>query len=263
MNICLSRVRGVASRHLYTLFRNWDRLTDMMYWPIIDMVVWGLMTQWLQQSPQHGMNVVAVTLTAIVFWQVLWRANQEISLGLLEEIWTQNLSTLFATPLTLAEWILGVLSVGFVKLAVSMTVGLGGAWLLFKLNILSVGVLLLPFLVNLTLFGWTIGFTVSALIVRFGRKIQTLAWSVPGLFAPLSAVYFPVSTMPGWAQPIVYAVPSTYVFEGMRAVMSTGEIRMDFLALSFGLNLLYLLGALWLFASMFEKKRELGLARLG
>ena len=246
-------------RHLHHSKRNLDRWFDAIYWPILDLLLWGLTTQWLQSSGKMASHTLMVMLTAIVFWQIVWRANYEVSVNLLEETWTQNVVNLFASPLTLREWVAGLMLLGFFKVWMSLAVGLLASWLLYALDILAVGYLLVPFLGSLVLFGWTLGFLSAALIVRYGRQLQCLAWTLGWAFAPLSAVYYPVSVLPQGLQTVAYALPSTYIFEGMRTVMAQGTIPLQMLVTSLALNLVYLSMALWFFASSFEKRREIGL----
>ena len=87
-----------------------------------------------------------VVLTGVVFWQVVWRANYEISVNLLEEFWNQNLVNLFATPLSVREWSISLVALGMIKNLLTLIVGIGGVWLLYRLNIFEVGWMLLPFL---------------------------------------------------------------------------------------------------------------------
>lgn len=258
----IHRVLAVVQRHFYHFKRNWDRLSDAIYWPIMDLIVWGLSTSWLQQSGAMANGLLLVMLTAIVFWQIVWRANQEVSVNLLEETWSRNVVNLFSTPLEVSEWIAGVMLVGVLKVVLSVAVGLGACWLLYTMNLLSVGYSLLPFLVGLIIFGWSLGFLASGLIVRYGRHIQTVAWMMGFVFAPLSAVYYPVSALPQWAQPFSYALPTTYIFEGMRSVVAGQGLSMRALAISFALNMLILLCSITFFCRMFEKRRVLGLHTL-
>jgi len=253
------RVLAVTMRHLYNFRRSWDRLSDAIYWPVMDLIVWGLSTKWLAESGNVHSHALLIMLTGIVFWQIVWRANYEISVGFLEETWSGNTVNLFATPLTLTEWSLGVMLVGVLKVIVAVVVGLIASWLLYSLNILSVGHLLIPFLLCLVMFGWSLGFLASGLIAGFGRQIQTVAWTMGFLFAPLSAVYYPVSALPEWIQPAAWMLPTTYVFEGMRSVLNTGGIPSSMLLMSLALNMLYLSLSVAFFDRMFARRRQRGL----
>jgi ABC-2 type transport system permease protein len=110
--------------------------------------------------------------------------------------------------------------------------------------------------------GWLIGFIASSIIIYWGQRFQMLAWMLAWVFAPFSAVYYPVSALPGWAQKIAWCVPTTYIFEGMRKVLIGKEFPWGYFLLSLGWHALYFVLALALFHRMFEKSRKKGLARL-
>jgi ABC-2 type transport system permease protein len=256
------RIQAVVVRHLYLFRKSPDRWSDMVYWPVLDIVMWGLTSRWITQSQAEIPNLVLLILTALVFWQVVWRANYEISVNLLEELWNQNVVNLFSTPLTVIEWVLSVMIVGGLKLILTVAVATGAVWLLYAINVFAIGWSILPFFALLMMSGWFMGFLAAGLIIYYGHKIQTIAWSMGFLFAPFSAVYYPLATLPPAVQMISRFLPMTYVFEGMRTVINHGPIRLDYLLISLGLNLLYLFLALAFFVFMFARSRVKGLARL-
>lgn len=248
-------------RHLYLFPRTLDRWAEAIYWPVIDLTLWGLTSRWVEESSSVP-HLALVVLTGVVFWQVVYRADYEISVNLLEEFWNQNLVNLFATPLTVWEWATGLVLLGLLKNVLTVMVGAGGLWLLYRLNIFDVGWMILPFVFSLLMSGWFMGFTSSAVIVYFGRRLQMIAWMAGFGLAPFSAVYYPVDALPGWAQVISRALPMTYVFEGMRQLLRGGPTPYRELAISFGLNIAYLTAAVLFFGFMFHKSRERGLGRL-
>ena len=44
---------------------------------------------------------------------------------------------------------------------------------------------------------------------------------------PLGCIFYPVAALPGWLQPICWALPPTYVFEGLRSVLIGHVLRAD------------------------------------
>ncbi len=262
MNLSWHRVQAVVIRHLYLFRKSPDRWSDMVYWPVLDIVMWGLTSRWIMQTQTAIPNLVLLILTALVFWQVVWRANYEISVNLLEEMWNQNVVNLFSTPLTVIEWVLSVMIVGGLKLILTVAVATGAVWLLYAINVFAIGWSILPFFALLMMSGWFMGFLASGLIIYYGHKIQTIAWSMGFLFAPFSAVYYPLTVLPPAVQAVSRLLPMTYVFEGMREIINTGTMRLDYLLISLGLNLLYLLLSLAFFVFMFSRSRVKGLARL-
>lgn len=256
------RVWAIVMRHLYIYVRSLDRLSDSIYWPVMDIVVWGITSRWLMQNQVGVHNLVLAVLTGLVFWQVVWRANYEISVNLLEEFWNQNLVNMFSTPLTVYEWIGSVMVLGVIKMVLTAGVGILAVFLLYSLNIFTVGWMMLPFLLLLLMSGWFMGFLGSSVIIYYGQKYQTLAWTMGFMFAPFSAVYYPLDSLPGWIQSIGRLLPTTYIFEGMRKILFQGQMPLDYLLKSLLLNLIYLTLSLSFFIFMFHKSRAKGLSRL-
>ena len=252
----------MVMRHLYMFPRTLDRWSESIYWPVLDLVLWGITTRWVESGRGEVPHLALAVLTAVVFWQVVWRANYEISVNLLEEMWNQNLVNLFSTPLTVWEWSVSLIVLGVLKNVLTMIVGAGAVWLLYRLNVFAVGWLMLPFLFSLMMSGWFMGFTSSGLIIYYGRRLQGLAWMLGIALSPFSAVFYPVSALPGWAQVVASALPMTYVFEGMRQILRGGPLPLAALGLSFGLNVLYLGLSIVFFGAMFEWSRAKGLGRL-
>jgi ABC-2 type transport system permease protein len=256
------RVGAMVMRHLYMFPRTLERWAESIYWPVLDLVLWGVTTRWVETSRGDVPHLALAVLTAVVFWQVVWRANYEISVNLLEEIWNQNLVNLFSTPLNVWEWSASLIVLGVLKNVLTLVVGAGAVWLLYGLNVFTVGWIMLPFLFSLLMSGWFMGFTASGVIIRYGQGLQSIAWMAGFALAPFSAVYYPIDVLPLWAQYVSAVLPMTYVFEGMRQVLHGGQPPVSHLLISFGLNALYLCLSIVFFGWMFEKSRERGLARL-
>lgn len=258
----LKRIWAMVIRYTYHLKHNFDRLTDMFYWPAMDLFIWGITGLYIAQLTAQADNYLLVILSGLIFWIVIWRAQYEITTNLLAEIWDRNLVNLFTTPLTIYELISAFIVFGFMKTIISLSFSAILAFLLYQYNLFSFGGLLVIFVFNLLLTGWACGFIVGALIIRYGQKIQTLAWAGVALIAPFSAVYYPLSILPQWAQNVGLFLPSTYVFEAIRQQLFTGTVSYDKLVISFGLNIFYFIFSVWFFIRMFNKSRKLGLGRL-
>ncbi len=56
------------------------------------------------------------------------------------------------------------------------------------------------------------------------------------LFLPLACVYYPVAVLPGWLQSVAWALPPTYVFEGMRALLIDQVFRADLMIQALAIN---------------------------
>ncbi len=258
----LHRIFGIILRYLFDLRHNWDRLSEVIYWPIIDLVLWGLTISYFKQfSPNPTLFVIAI-ISGILFWIFTWRAEYELSISLLSELWDRNLINLFVSPLKLSEWVIALLVLSFVKGLLSITVGMIVAFVLFQTHIFSFGFKIIPFMALLIMSGWALGFTITAIILRFGTKVQTLAWTTAWAFAPFSAIYYPVDVLPYWAQFIARLLPTSYVFEGAREVLFQGTLDPMKLVISFVLNIFYLTLAMIFLWNSFKKVLQRGLVNV-
>ncbi len=256
----LHRLYALFLRHTYPIWRDFDILSDMLYWPFIDLLLWGITSEWL--SAASGMtSAVGAFLSGLVLWNVIWRAQAEVGRNLMDEIWNNNMMNLFASPLTLVEWITGVLLLSFLKMAITLSILVPAVFFFYHFNIFHLGWWLLVFFANATLTGWALGFVSSAIVIRYGPKMQNVVWTLPGILLPFSAVYFPLEKLPTFVQPISRMIPTTYIFEAMRSVLFRGELNGNMLVLSFALNVIYIFCSLLLFRYAFRKSRELGLGR--
>lgn len=258
MNI--SRIRGVFYRYFYTM-KDFHQLSDLFYWPLVDILLWGMTSIWIQNQ-SHVSNLPLILMTALIFWQITWRGALGISFNLLQEFWNRNLVNLFSTPLKISEWICGSLLLGICKLFISIIFGVLAVYILYSLNVFMLGWAFLPFAALLFLFGWTVGFLSSSMIIYWGHKVEMFAWMLPFLFAPFSAVFYPVKVLPEWAQVISWCIPTTYVFEGMRQILNGSPFPWSYFVISLVLNVIFLFGAVMLFKTMFYKSLVKGLGRL-
>jgi ABC-2 type transport system permease protein len=257
----LQRILGVFFRYFYVLCKGPQQLSDLFYWPLVDILLWGLTSVWIQ-SQSHAANLPLILLTGLIFWQITWRGSIDVSVSLLLEFWHRNLVNLFSTPLKISEWISGILLLCLCKLLVTVSFGAIAVYVLYSLNVFTVGWAFLPFAVSLLIFGWALGFVAASAIIYWGHQVEALAWMIGFVFAPFSAVFYPIHVLPTWAQIIGWCLPTTYIFEGMRMILSTGTFPGHYFWISLGLNLLLLALSLLLFRHMFKKSRAKGLARL-
>lgn len=256
-----TRIRGVFLRYFYNLYKGSFSLADLFYWPLVDILLWGLTSVWIQT--QHTVpHLPLILMTGLIFWQIAWRGSVDISTNLLVEFWNRNLINLFSTPLKMREWVTGLVLLCLCKLMVTITFGALVVYLLYTLNVFTIGWAFLPFTASLLLFGLSLGFVASSLIIYWGQKMEAFAWMIAFIFAPFSAVFYPIGTLPLWAHKIAWALPTTYIFEGMRKVLNTGAFPTHYFWTSIALNLLYLFLSISLFSRMFKKSRTKGLARL-
>ncbi len=246
----------------YLFKHSLDRQVDAFYWPTVDLVLWGITSTYLAGQTKDIPFAVLMVVSGIVLWIILWRGQYEFTVNILEDMWNKNLINLFASPLKISEWIAAFVILGIVKSLVSVSFAALMAFILYKTNLFVFGFKLLPFLFLLLMTGWAMGLLVGGLIVRYGGKVQNFAWSMVFLIAPFSAIYYPLSALPLWAQKVAMVIPSSYAFEGARQVILTGTIDGYKIVMSFILNLFYIILALLFFRASFRKVLQKGLVKL-
>ncbi len=258
------RVYALFLRYLYLYKRSLPRFMEILYWPLLDLLVWGFVSLYLARSQKEIPNVVAFFLGALILWDILFRSQLGISVSFLEDVWARNFLNLFVSPLTVAEYLTTLMLASLIKILLAAGVMTLLALVLYSFNLFVIGVSLVPFIINLVALGWAIGFFTTAVILRFGQQAEVLAWGIALLFQPVSAVFYPVSVLPPFLQAAAKFVPSSHVFEGMRAVIGGGAFPTRELLWSSGLNVLYLAASLFFFAALYKGVKKKGLlARVG
>ncbi len=253
------RIFAVFTRYLYPIKRL-DPLSDLIFWPFIDILLWGLTSNWLQTENTGSFGAIASSLLCcLLFWQIVWRTQYDISVNLLTEFWARNLSNLFSSPLKPVEWIMGVLLLGVTKAVIGAAFGISAVYLLYGVKFLELGLQVIPFFLLFSFCGWTLGFLAGGVIIYFGQRLQQIAWMMPWLIAPFSAIFYPISSLPSWAQSIASFVPMTPFFESVRLLVHGQSPLWGTLLMAIGLNLVYLALSIWFFLFMFEKRKAKGL----
>ena len=258
----IGRITAMLLRYLYLYRRSAARVMGVVFWPVMDLLVWGFVTSYLEKAavPQP----VLFLLGAVIFWDVFYSSAQAITLSITEDIWGRNILNVFVSPVRVSELMIATSALGCLRALASAALLSVLAALFYGFHIASLGLALAPFLASLLLFGWAVGMMTTALILRYGQAAEALIWGVPFLIQPLSAAFYPVSVLPAWLRPVALAIPATHVFEGMREVLAGGAFPAARLAAAFALNAAYLAGASAFFVWMLGRVREKGyLARLG
>jgi ABC-2 type transport system permease protein len=253
------RIWGLIYRHLALYRRSWPRLIELAYWPILQMCIWGFTAQFLAGRHAGAVTIAAGTLLGgVLLWEVALRSQMGVAVSFLEELWSRNLGHLFVSPVRPRELVAALILVACLRMAAGVLPAILLAWALYAFNLFTLGPVLVIFFANLMLMGWWVSLAVVSMLLRHGAGAEALAWSVLFGLTPLSAVFYPVSVLPAAIRPLSLALPSTHVFEGMRAIMGAGVVRWDQMGWAFGLNLLWGAAALLLFARQFRAARRRG-----
>jgi ABC-2 type transport system permease protein len=148
------------------------------------------------------------------------RVMQGITTAFLEDVWSRNFLNLFASPLSVSEYLGGLVLSSIVTSAVGLVVMVALATLVFGLSFFVYGAMLAVYLLVLFLFGISLGIFGSALVLRFGPAAEWFIWPIPAFISPLACVFYPLATLPHWMQGLARIIPPSYVFEGMRRVLT-------------------------------------------
>jgi ABC-2 type transport system permease protein len=216
----LLRVRAVARRHAYVLQRAPQRWFDVVFWPVVDAVLFGSLGVYFSRQSGTGARGVAFLLAGILLFHVVFQAEVSLATGFMEETWSRNLLNLMVTPLTEVEYVAGVVLFGIVKLVIGVSTVALVAFALFAFQITDVGWALVPIVTILLVVGWSVGLVVIGLILRFGQGAEILAWGMLAIVMPLSGIFYPVSALPGLLQPLARLLPTTHAFGAARTVVA-------------------------------------------
>ncbi len=253
------RIIAVIVRHAYEARRNADRITDMVYWPVLDILMWGFFTTYLGRGVGMRPDVINVLLGATILWGMFYSFQRDMAVGFLDELWSRNLINLFSTPLTINEYVTGLICINLAKTMVGVGAASLLAWSAYHFNIFPWIPALVPYLLNLVLFAFALGILTTGLIFRYTTRVQGLAWSFAGLLAPVSCVLYPLKSLPGWLRAIAWMLPTTHSFEGMRQAMVGGGFSPYHFWWGIGLNAIYFALAIGIFKLVFEAARTRGL----
>ena len=253
-----ARVAAMLERYLYLLRSSWPRTLELLYWPAIQMILWGFTSQFLMTNSSYVARAGGVLLAAVMLWDVMFRGQLGVSVSFLEELWSRNLGHLFVSPLRPYEWVISLLAMSLVRVIIAVVPAALMAIPLYHYSIFTLGPPLIAFFALLLVMGWGLGLIIGALLLRHGLGAESLAWLAVFLLAPASAVYYPVSVLPVWLQYVSWALPSAHVFEGMRWVMLQGIFRLDHFIWALALDIVYTAFGAVVFLYAFRQARRRG-----
>lgn len=253
------RVFAMALRYLYVLRSSWPRIVELAYWPTVQMILWGFITQFFMADSNMLSQAAGLLVSGVLLWDVMFRAQLGFSVVFFEELHSRNLGHLFVSPLRPLELVLALMTISMIRTLIGVGAAVLLAIYLYGHSLFSLGLPLIGFFGNLMVMGWCVGLLVTALVMRHGIGAESIAWVAIFALAPVSGIYYPIATLPDWLQRVSWATPSAYVFEGMRSVLLDGVFRLDYLLWAVGLNAMYLLLGTGLFLYTFHTARKLGL----
>lgn len=257
----IQRIKISTLHTWYHFLHSMETWVDLFWNSVLQMIVFSFIAVVFS----GGGNELFATymLTGMILWNVIWSGQYGITIGVMWEIWSHSLSSLFITPLTLEEFLIGQGISSAVKAVISMVLTAIVGQIIFGFSIFTLGWPLVLYFIELLVFGWAAGMIVLSLILRMGTDVQSLSWSIVFLVQPFGAVFYPVSILPSQIQWVAFGLPTTYFFETIRGQLKDGSINTQYILIGTVLNVVYFIGSyLILRTTYIASKRSGAFARL-
>jgi ABC-2 type transport system permease protein len=257
--ITLHRTGAMVLRQYYLMSGSLTRFVPIIVWGTVDIVMWGFLTKYLSSATGSSFHFVPTLLGAVLLWDSLIRVMQGVTTTFFEDVWARNFLNLFATPITIPEYVTGLIVISICSSSFGILTMLVVSTAVFGFSFFSFGILLVPYVLVLFLFGITLGIFGCALVMRYGPTAEWFIWPIPAVISPFAGVLYPISTLPGWMQVVSRILPPAYVFENMRAIILNGKTSWNGLAIGTAMALVYLFLATFLFIGVYRKALRSGL----
>lgn len=234
------RVFAVVLRQIYLLNGNFPRIMSLFVWCVVDIVLWGFMTHYLNGVGKMGSNFVPAILGAVLLWDFLIRVMHGLSMAFMEDSWSRNLLNIFASPISVGEYVMGLVLSSVLTSLLALVAMLGLATLCFGLQLFAYGAMFLPFLLILFMTGIALGIFATGMMLRYGPASEWLVWPIPAILSPFVGVFYPLAVLPEWMQGVSKALPPSYVFENIRAIAAGQTPDMTQMVVGLGLSVAYI-----------------------
>jgi len=254
-----TRTAAIVLRQFYLIRGSISRVLPLFVWVTIDILLWGFITRYLNTVASPGFDFVPALLGAVLLWDFFARVLHGVTMAFLEDVWSRNFLNIFSTPLSISEYVTGLVITSVVSSMVGLIVMLSLATTLFGLSFFAYGLMIGAFLLVLFLFGIALGIVGCAIVLRFGPASEWFIWPIPAIISPFVGVFYPISTLPDWMQYLSLLLPPSYVFEGMRSVVTGGTISGRELFWGILLAFVYIILAARFFAQTYRRAVRTGL----
>ena len=254
----LTRIYGLFLRHFYLITRSFPRILDLIYWPTIQITLWGFISNFFANHSTYYNGTVGVILSCAILYDFLFRTSIGFNMLFLEEIWSRNFTNLFIAPMKISEIIVSLVFTALIRALIGLVPAIILTSPIFGISLLDLGLPLAFLFLSLYVFGITLGLFVSAGLLRFGPSFENIAWSTMFLLAPFGCIYYPVETLPDIFQSIAYSLPLVYIFEETRNILVNQSVNYENIIQALYLNSGYLIAAVSVFYYSFDKAREKG-----
>jgi ABC-2 type transport system permease protein len=258
------KIYGLSLRHIYLIKSSFPRILDLIYWPTIQIFLWGFISKFFTINSAYYNNTVGVILTAAILYDFLFRSSISYNMMFLEEIWSRNFTNLFIAPIKISEIIAALTLTAIIRTSIGLIPAALLAIPLFGVSLFSLGPPLLLLLLSLYIFGITLGLLVTSGLLRFGPSFENIAWASLFFLAPLGCIYYPIDILPEWLQIISKTLPLVYIFEEMRNILINNSINYFQIYKAISISSLYfLLGVIVFYLSYYGARIRGTLINIG
>ena len=253
-----NRMYGLFLRHFFLIKSSFPRILDLIYWPSIQIILWGFISKFFSTYSDFYSNTLGVILTCAILYDILFRSSISFNMLFLEEIWSRNFTNLFIAPIKISEIIISLVFTALIRALIGLIPAILLTSPLFGISLLDLGIYLFFLFLSLYIFGITLGIFVSSGLLRFGPSFENIAWSTMFLLAPFGCIYYPIEILPEFFQKIAYSLPLVYIFEEARNILINQSVDFQNIVQALYLNLIYLIIGIFSFYYSFEKARKKG-----
>ena len=253
-----NRMYGLFLRHFFLITQSFPRILDLIYWPVIQITLWGFISNFFATHSTYYDGAVGVILSCAILYDFLFRTSIGFNILFLEEIWSRNFTNLFIAPMRISEIIISLVFTALIRALIGLVPAILLTSPLFGISLLNLGIPLFFLFLSLYIFGITLGLLVSAGLLRFGPSFENISWSTLFLLAPFGCVYYPLETLPKIFQTIALSLPLVYIFEEARNILINQTFNFENIAKAFYLNIIYLIMAISVFYYSFAQARKKG-----
>jgi len=252
------RIYALFLRHFYLIKGSFPRILDLIYWPTIQIILWGFISKFFTMHSEFYNHTVGIILTAAILYDFLFRSSISFNMLFLEEIWSRNFTNLFIAPLKVSEIITALTSTALIRTLIGIVPAILLATPFFGVSIFSLGPPIILLLLSLYIFGMTLGILVVSGLLRYGPAFENVAWSSLFLLAPLGCIYYPLSILPDWLQILAKTLPLVYIFEEVRSILLNNIVNYSNIMIALALNFFYFLLSVFVFYKAFHEARKRG-----
>ena len=253
-----NKIFALSLRHVYLIKGSFQRILDLIYWPTIQIFLWGFISKFFTLNSSYFENTVGIILSAAILYDFLFRSSISYNMMFLEEIWSRNFTNLFIAPIKISEIIAALTFTAIFRTLIGLVPAALLAIPFFGVSIFKIGPPLIFLLITLYIFGVTLGLLVTSGLVRFGPSFENIAWASLFFLAPLGCIYYPIEILPDFFQLIAKGLPLVYIFDETRNILLNDFLNYENLKTAYILNLIYFIFGISLFYLSFLRARIKG-----